>query len=67
MLVREEKERLRLYATKRSRDSWSVIDKPVWELAVEPDSELLLPDSSGGPARDVFVLEGKQILCVRLR
>jgi hypothetical protein len=66
MLVREEKDRLRLYATRRGRDGWSVVDRPLWEVAVDPSSELLLPESRVG-MREVFVLEEQQILCVSLR
>jgi hypothetical protein len=66
MLVREEKDRLRLYSTRRGRESWSVPDKPLWELAVDPNAELLLP-ASRTDLREVFVLGEKEILCVGLR
>jgi hypothetical protein len=67
MLVREEREHLRLYATRRGRDGWTVVDRPLWELTVEPSAELLLPDARTSAAREVFVLEEKQILCVSLQ
>jgi hypothetical protein len=67
MLVREEKDRVRLYSTRRARDAWSVVDKPVWELAVEPTSELLLPAVRGRTMRGVWVLEDAQVLWVSLK
>jgi hypothetical protein len=67
MLVREEKDRLRMYMTRRGRDSWSVVDKPLWEVTVDAEAELMLPEPSAAAMREVFVLEEKQILCVSLR
>jgi hypothetical protein len=67
MLVREEKDRLRLYSTRRARDAWSVIEKPVWELAVEPPSPLLLPAVRGRGMRRVWGLGDTQVLWVSLR
>jgi hypothetical protein len=67
MLVREEKDRLRLYAIRRAKGSWTVVDAPLWELAVDPDAELLLARERRPFVRDVFAVGKKEIRCIRVR
>jgi hypothetical protein len=66
MLVREESDRLRLYLTRRTRDGWTLVDRPLWELRVEPSGELLLPESGSSAPRLIFVLEANHVRCVSL-
>jgi len=71
LLVRDEPEKLRLLMLRSQgsgeKSTWSLPEKPVWELSVAKDARVVLvpPTKSERPA--LFVLEPSQVLWVRFR
>ena len=55
-----------LYARKRG-DDWNIFDKPVWELAVADDAQLVLEPGLAGQPPELLVVENAQVLHVRFR
>ena len=67
LFVRDKPGRVRaLYARKRG-DNWNVFDKPVWELAVDDDADLVLQPGARGQPPELLVVERSQVLHVRFR
>ena len=67
LLLREGRDRLALYATRRSRDGLSVDERAAWEIAIAPEAVLLLPSRLGPGNGDLFVVEEGEVLCASFR
>jgi hypothetical protein len=67
LLLREEDARLRMFATRRTKEGLAVVPEPIWELAVDPESRLVLPERIGPGRRDLWVVEKEQVLCASFR
>jgi hypothetical protein len=65
LLVRDQPARLRLLALRAQGDAWSLLDRPLWEAACDPDAEVLLLDAPGRAAQDVVLLEPTRVVHVR--
>ncbi len=68
LFVRTDRDRLRVHMVRRGRDgSLSVVDKSLWELAIDPDSRLVMPGVLSDRTPDVFVLEPGAVTCASFR
>jgi len=65
LLVRDQPARLRLLAMRAQGEAWSLLERPLWEAACDPDAEVLLLDAPGRPAQDVVLLEPTRVVHVR--
>lgn len=59
LLLRDERQRVRVFLTRRSRQGLTIHPKPLWELKVEEHARLYVR------GRDLVVLERNQVLVVR--
>lgn len=67
-LERADKDRLRLHLVRKGKDgALTVIDKPIWELAVDEDAKLLQPVHLGQGFWDLFVVDKERISCASFR
>ncbi|MCY2961120.1 MAG: FG-GAP-like repeat-containing protein [Planctomycetota bacterium] len=66
--VRTDRDRLRVHMVRRGKDgSLNVVDPPLWELAIDPKSRVLMPGIVRERTPDVFVLEPGGLLCASFR
>lgn len=64
LFVRTDRDRLRVHMVRRGRDgALSVVDTPVWELAVDPRSRIVMPAQVMPRTPDIFVLEPGAVVC----
>ena len=67
-LERADKDRLRLHLVRKQKDgTLAVVDKPLWELAVDEDAKLLRPVHLSAGAWDLFVVDKDRITCASFR
>jgi len=65
LFVRDDGGRLSVFRTRRERERLTIVDRPLWELAVDEGTRLVFP--GGDAAREgILVLEEGQVLCVFL-
>ncbi|MSR63450.1 MAG: VCBS repeat-containing protein [Planctomycetes bacterium] len=71
LLVRDEPEKLRVLMLRaqgpRAKSSWTLVEKPLWELSVTADARVQLAVPSQAERVGLFVLEPAQVLWVRFR
>ncbi|MBL8862800.1 MAG: VCBS repeat-containing protein [Planctomycetes bacterium] len=68
LFVRTERDRLRVHLVRRGRDgALSVVDAPLFELALHPRARVLLPRGITPRTPDVFVLEPGAVVCASFR
>jgi len=68
LFVRTDRDRLRVHMVRRGRDgSLSVVDAPLWELAIHPRARVLVPGEIMPRTPDVFVLEPGAVVCASFR
>lgn len=69
LLVRDEPKKLRLLmlraAGARDKSTWSLIEKPLWELDVAEKSQVFVLAAGGREKTALFVVENSQVLWVR--
>jgi len=64
LFVRTDRDRLRVHMVRRGRDgALSVVDAPLYELAIDPKSRVLVPGTVTQRTPDVFVLEPGAVVC----
>ena len=67
--MRDEPKKLRLLmlraAGARDKSTWSLIEKPLWELDVAEKSQVFVLAAGGGEKTALFVVENSQVLWVR--
>ncbi len=64
-LLRDEPEHLAVRMTRRSGDTLTVVEKPLWEMHVAADAKMSLRESPRGGPPEILVLEDAQVLHVR--
>lgn len=71
LLVRDEPEKLRVLMLRaqgpREKSTWTLLEKPVWELSVTPDARVQLAAPGKTERAGLFVLEPAQVQWVRFR
>ncbi len=64
LFVRTDRDRLRAHMVRRGRDgTLTVVDTPVWELAIDPRSRIVMPGVLMPRTPDIFVLEPGAVVC----
>lgn len=64
ILVRSEPESARVLMLRKGRDgALSLLDKPVWQAAVDPDARLLAPGTLAKSAPDILWVEKEGVSC----
>jgi hypothetical protein len=67
-LIRDREDHLAVLYTRRDRNgSLSLLDKPLWELRIDPRSRWVVVEAEGGLDPEVLVLEPQRVLHVRFR
>ena len=66
ILVRDRRERLRLYMLKKLKNSLILIDRPIWERTIEKGALVSLVDESD-PTKGLMIREDAQMLVVRFK
>lgn len=68
LFARDDPARLRAWLVRRGRDgALDVVDKPLWELAVDEDARVVLPGRLGPGAWDVFAWTKTEVVCASFR
>lgn len=68
LFVRTDRDRLRVHMVRRGKDgALNVVDAPLWELAIDPKSRVVLPGVLMERTPDVFVLETGAVVCASFR
>ena len=71
LFVRDEPEKLRILMLraqgKGEKSTWSLLEKPLWELNVAKDAHVVLVPPTASEAPTLFVLEPSQVLWVKFR
>ncbi len=68
LFTRADPERLRAHMVRRTREgALAVVDAPLWELAIDAEARVLMPDVLGPRTPDLFVLERRSIVCASFR
>ena len=67
LLVRDAPDRLRLMLVRqpRGRETFEVLDRPLWELQIDKDAQVELWQGGLRPTPEVLVVEPTQVLLVR--
>jgi hypothetical protein len=64
LFIRTDRDRLRVHMVRRGRDgALTVVDTPVWELSIDPESRVVLPGRLVARTPDIFVLEPGALVC----
>lgn len=64
IVVRDRRERVRLFMVKKLKGTLVLIDRPLWERVVDKDARLFLLDEEAG-GRGLMIREDAQMLMVR--
>jgi hypothetical protein len=64
---RADKDKLRMHLVKKTREGLTLIDKPIFEMALSEKSRVLLPARLGKSTADLFVLEPGALRCASFR
>lgn len=68
LFVRTDRDRLRVHMVRRGKDgALNVVDAPLWELAIDPKSRVLMPGVLMERTPDIFVLEPGAVVCASFR
>lgn len=67
LFERADKNALRVHLVKKTKDGFSVIEKPIYEMQLAEDSRLLLPGRIARGTKDIFVLEKEAVRCATFR
>ncbi len=68
LFVRTDRDRLRVHMVRRGRDgTLSVVDTPLYELAIDKKSRVLVPGIVMERTPDVFVIEQGAVVCASFR
>lgn len=68
LFARTDRDRLRVHMVRRGKDgALTVVDAPLWELAIDPKSRVLVPGVVSERTPDVFVLEPGAVVCASFR
>jgi hypothetical protein len=68
LFERSEPDRLRVFLVRRARDgTLSIAERPLWEMAIEPEARLVFPGRISARMPDVFALEEGRVLCASFR
>lgn len=68
LFARDDPARLRAWLVRRGKDSaLSVVDAPLWELAVDETARIVLPGHIGPGAWDVFAWTKTEVVCASFR
>jgi hypothetical protein len=72
LFVRDEPEKLQLLMLRwqgtpgpRQKSTWTLVERPLWELCVAPKARVQLAAPGKGERAGLFVLEPAQVLWVR--
>jgi len=68
LFLRTDRDRLGAYMVRRGKDgALSVVDKPLWELAIAPTARVLMPGVIMERTPDLFVIEPGGVVCASFR
>ncbi len=65
LLMREDRERLRLLMVRRTKNALTVIERPLWETSVDDDADLVIAPGGPGAPPEILVLSARSLLHVR--
>jgi len=65
LAVRSDPDRLRILAMRRAKDAWQLDPKPLYETAINTESDILLLERSDRAVSDIAVLEDSQVMLIR--
>jgi hypothetical protein len=64
---RAEKSALRVHLVRRTKEGLSIVEKPLYEMPLDPDARLLLPEHLKPGSWDVFAIEKEAVRCASFR
>lgn len=64
---RADKDKLRMHLVKKTREGLTLIDRPIFEMALSENSRVMLPARLGKDSADIFVLEQGALRCASFR
>jgi len=64
---RADKDKLRLHLVRKSREGWTLVEKPLFEMVLHEEARVMLPDRVGPSSSDLFVLEKGALRCASFR
>jgi hypothetical protein len=68
LFLRTDRDRLGAYMVRRGKDgALTVVDKPLWELAISPSARVLMPGVILERTPDLFVIDPGGVVCASFR
>ncbi len=67
LLLRTSKDHLSVFMIRQRKGELSLVDRPLWELNIDEEANVELPDVEVSKNREFLVLEDHQVLHVRFR
>jgi hypothetical protein len=64
---RADRTALRVHLVRKTKEGLTIVDKPIYEMPLDPDATLLLPEKLGKGAWDVFAIEKEAVRCASFR
>ncbi len=66
LVVRDQPGRVRLLVLRAQRDTWAVVERPLWELSLDEDAELRVLKAPGQARGALVVLEPARVVLASL-
>lgn len=64
---RAEKTALRVHLVRRTKDGLTIVERPLFEMPLDPDARLVVPQRIGVGSWDLFAVEKEAVRCASFR